>query len=45
VIFTLFILVGCGVKSDPIPPNNAVLPSYPDEFVKPEEETKKKKKN
>ena len=30
----IFFLLGCGVKSDPVPPEGSALPSIPDMYLK-----------
>lgn len=47
MLLALMILLGCGVKGDPVPPENSTLPSllnnYPD--IKVEESLKDQEKN
>lgn len=39
VLFLLFfVLSGCGVKSDPVPPPGTQLPSYVDRFLETDQE-------
>ncbi|MCO4794033.1 MAG: hypothetical protein KC493_09985 [Bacteriovoracaceae bacterium] len=44
-IFLLLTLFGCGVKSDPIPPEGTAIPSYESQYLVSKEEKQKSKES